>query len=204
MSQKKERILLASAAIATDNELLGRVISATETQEELQYILCCVEMYLDADSQLEFSSIDNAVFNALWARQRIHERMDIWLKISEVREGLLDNVVIECLRTSRPALAKYAGQQKYVQIVLSFLKKEKGQTSHLTKILETLQSPQHTGLTIRIMRDIVERNTAIVRCILQLSRLYFVDLSACVKELFALDIGKDDILQLAQVIAQNI
>lgn len=68
MGQKKERILLASAAIATDNELLGRVISATETQEELQYILCCVEMYLDAGSQLEFSSIDNAIFNALWAR----------------------------------------------------------------------------------------------------------------------------------------
>lgn len=54
------------------------------------------------------------------------------------------------------------------------------------------------------MRDLTEHNPDIVPCILQLSRVYFVDLLACMKQLFALDIEKEDIPQMALVVAQNL
>lgn len=135
MKQQKERILLASAALTTDNDLLMRVIDAVQDLDELTYVLCCIEMYIDTGLELEFPLIDDAIFTALWRRQRIHTRMDIWLKISQVKEALLDDVVVQCLRMSCVALARYVDQQKYIQIVLSYLKEEKTCTSHLTKIL---------------------------------------------------------------------
>ena len=98
---------MASAAIATDNDLLMWVINATPVQDELSYILCCIEMYMDSSLESEFALIDNAVFTTLWQHQRVHTRMDIWLKISQVKESLLDDVVVQCLRTSCTALAKY-------------------------------------------------------------------------------------------------
>ena len=101
-------------------------------------------MFIDCDSELEFSLIDNAFFTTIWRRQTVHTCMDIWLKISLAKENLLDDVVVECLKTADSSLGKYLGEQKYIQIALSYLKEQKGYTSHLTQILEAQQSLQHT------------------------------------------------------------